>query len=438
MVKALKIALREYIATVKTKGFIIGLVIAPIFMSGSFLAITFLEGQVDTTDKRVAVIDHSGIIAEYMINLAEERNAKTVYDQETGKKIQPAYLLEEIEPDPDDPLAQRLELSNKIRNKELYAFLEIGPDVAHPGEDRKRAQISFHGENTAMDDLRRWLRQPINDRLRRYRLEEAGIAESDVTDLFHWINVEGMGLVTLDDETGAVKDAEHTGELEALGAPLIMMMLMFIMTMMGAVPLLNSVMEEKTQRIAEVILGSVRPFQFMIGKVLGGLGVALTGAIVYVIVGLFAITKLGVEDRIPLDVLPWFFTFLILHITMMGSILAAFGSACNDAKDAQNLTMPVMLPSMIPMFIMFPVLKEPLSAFATWASLFPPFTPMLMVLRMSTPMAIPSWQPWAGVLIVLAFAIFSVWAGGRIFRVGILLQGTPPKLRNIVRWIARG
>ncbi len=437
MVKALKIALREYKATVKTKGFIIGLIIAPLLMSGSFLAITLLEGQVDTTDKRVAVIDHSGIIADYMINLAQERNAQAVNDPETGKKIQPAYLLEKIEPDLGNPAAQRLELSDKIRNKELYAFLEIGPNVAHPGEDRELARITFHGENTAMDDLRRWLRQPINDRLRRYRLEEAGIGEAEVQDLFYWISVEGMGLVMTDD-SGEIKAAEHTGELEALGAPLIMVMLMFIMTMMGAMPLLNSVMEEKTQRIAEVILGSVRPFQFMIGKVIGGLGVALTGAVVYVIVGLIAITKLGIEDRIPLDALPWFFAFLILHITMMGSVLAAFGSACNDAKDAQNLSMPVMLPTMIPLFIMFPILKEPLSAFATWMSLIPPFTPMLMVLRMSTPVAIPTWQPWVGVLIVLAFAVFSVWAGGRIFRVGILLQGTPPKLGNIVRWIAKG
>jgi len=127
-----------------------------------------------------------------------------------------------------------------------------------------------------------------------------------------------------------------------------------------------------------------------------------------------------------------------LLITMMGSIMAAIGSACNDAKDAQNLSFPAMLPNMIPMFIMFPILKEPLSTFATWASLIPPFTPMLMVLRMSTPVAIPAWQPWVGVIGVLIFTIFSVWAGGRIFRVGILLQGTPAKLGNIVRWIARG
>ena len=437
MLKTLKIALREYKATVKTKGFIIGLIIAPIFMSGSVIGIALLKDQVDITDKKVVILDKSGIMADYLIQLAEERNEQEVYEPETEKKIKPAYLLEEITPNLDDPNAQRLELSNRIRAKEIYAFMEIGSDIAHPKPDRSTSRITFHGENSAMDDLRSWLRQPVNDRLRHFRLEEAGIGEAEVQDLFYWISVEGMGLVTTD-ESGEIKDAERTSELEALIAPLIMMMLMFLMTMMGAMPLLNSVMEEKTQRIAEVILGAVRPFQFMMGKVVGGLGVALTVALVYLTMGVFAVSKYGVEDKIPLDVLPWFLVFLILLITMMGSIMAAIGSACNDAKDAQNLSFPAMLPNMIPMFIMFPILKEPLSTFATWVSLIPPFTPMLMVLRMSTPVAIPAWQPWVGVIGVIIFTIFIVWAGGRIFRVGILLQGTPAKLGNIVRWIARG
>ncbi|MFH1850715.1 MAG: ABC transporter permease [Candidatus Neomarinimicrobiota bacterium] len=437
MRKTLKIALREYKATVRTKGFIIGLFLAPLLMSGSFLAITLLKDQIDVTDKRVVILDHSGIVADYLINLAAERNREVVVDTTTGKKVKPSYILEKATPDPENLEQQRLVLSDRIRAKEIYAFLEIGPDVAHPGENRESSRIKFHGENTAMDDLRSWLRQPINDRLRLFRLEEAGITENEVPDLFYWISVEGMGLTSVDD-SGTVKDAERTGELEALGAPLIMLMLMFLMTMMGAVPLLNSVMEEKAQRIAEVILGSVRPFQFMLGKVIGGLAVALTGALVYVVLGLYAVSSYGIEDKIPLNVLPWFFAFLVLHITMTGSIMAAIGSACNDAKDAQNLSFPAMLPNMIPMFILFPVLKEPLSAFSTWMSLIPPFTPMLMILRLSTPMAIPAWQPWVGMAIVLVSAVFSVWAGGRIFRVGILLQGTPPKLANLLRWIARG
>ena len=118
--------------------------------------------------------------------------------------------------------------------------------------------------------------------------------------------------------------------------------------------------------------------------------------------------------------------------------LAALGSVCNDAKDAQNLTFPAILPAIVPMFLLMPILMSPNSAFATGISLFPPFTPMLMILRLSTQVGIPAWQPWAGLAAVLALTIFTIWVGGRIFRVAILMQGQPVKLGNFIRWALRG
>jgi ABC-2 type transport system permease protein len=97
-----------------------------------------------------------------------------------------------------------------------------------------------------------------------------------------------------------------------------------------------------------------------------------------------------------------------------------------------------MLPVMIPMFILVPVIKEPLSGFATCLSLFPPFTPLLMLLRQSTPVGIPAWQPWVGLVGVAVFTILCVWAGGRIFRVGLLMQGQPPRIGDLLRWAVRG
>jgi ABC-type Na+ efflux pump permease subunit len=220
--------------------------------------------------------------------------------------------------------------------------------------------------------------------------------------------------------------------------PFITQIFMFMMVMMGAVPLLSSVMEEKSQRIAEVMLGSATPFQFMMGKVLGGIGVSLTGASVYIAGALFTAVRAGVTDAIPYHVVPWFFAYMMLAILMIGAMLAALGSTCNDAKEAQSLSMPAMLPVVLPMFMMVPVVKEPLGGFATGLSLFPFFTPMLMLSRMSTPVAIPAWQPWAGLGGVLLFAVLTVWVGGRIFRVSILMQGTPPSLANLVRWAVRG
>ncbi len=438
MRKILRLTKREYKASVKTKGFIICLILAPIFMGGGLIALALLKDRVDTTDKRAAIIDRSGVVVEALVKAAGTRNDTEIYDEETGKKLKPAYLFEIVEPDDEKPEAQRLKLSDRIRNGELHAFVEIGSDVVHPGEDQKASRIAYHAKNAAMDDLRGWINWPVNNHLRKLRLADAGVDESDVRDLFAWISAEGLGLVSVDAETGEVKDARRANAAQAIGVPIIMMMLIFLMIMMSVPGMLNSVMEEKTQRIAEVLLGSVSPFEFMMGKVLGGIAVSLTSSAVYIIGGIFVVRHMGLNQYIPYHMLPWFFAYMLPAVIMFGAMSAALGSTCSEAKDAQSLTFPSILPVIIPMFIYFPVVKEPLSSFATWASLFPPFTPTLMLLRQTTPGGIPMWQPCVGLLGVLLFTVLFVWAGGRIFRVGILMQGQPPKLTNIFRWALRG
>jgi len=438
MRKILRLIRREYKASVKTKGFIIGLILAPIFMGGGLIVFALLKDRVDTTDKTMAVIDRSGMVAQVLVEAAENRRKTEVYDEKTGKKVKPEYIFEIVEPDEEDPEAQRLKLSDRVRNGELHAFIEIGPDVVHPKEDRATVRIAYHAKNAAMDDLRGWLNWPINNYLRKLRLADAGIDESSVKDLFHWMDVDALGLVSVDKETGEVKGAERANKVEAILIPIALMMLMFLMVMMGVPGLLQSVMEEKTQRIAEVLLGSIKPFEFMMGKVLSGVAIALTSSAVYFIGGILVVRHMGYERYIPYHMLPWFFAYMLMAIIMFGAMAAALGSTCSEAKDAQSLTFPMMLPMLIPMFVYFPVVKEPMSSFATWMSLIPPFTPTLMLLRQTTPAGIPFWQPCVGMLGVLLFTVLFVWAGGRIFRVAILMQGTPPKLKNIIRWAIRG
>ena len=438
MRKILIFTKREYLAAIRTKGFIIGLIIAPIMMSGGAIAFWLLKDRVDINDKRVSIIDHSDRVAEAIIEAADKRNADELFEKGSKKQIRPAYYFERIEADPDDVEGQRLALSDQVRSGALHAFVEIGPDVIHPMENPESGRVLYYAKNAALDDVRDWFRWPLNDRLRKLRLEDAGIAESSVSDLFNWIDVGGMGLVTRDVSTGGIEDARQASPVEALIVPIALMMMMFMMIMMSVPGMLNSVMEEKTQRIAEVVLGSVTPFQFMMSKLLGGIAVSLTISAVYILGGLSAVSSMGVTHFVPMHVLPWFLIYMLLAVTMFGAMSAALGSTCNEPKDAQSLSFPSILLALIPMFIYFPVAKEPLGSFATWMSLIPPFTPMLMLLRMATPESIPAWQPYAGLLGVLIFTLLFVWIGGRIFRVAILMQGTPPKLANMVRWAIRG
>lgn len=438
MSKVLKVAWREYKSTVRTKGFIIGLVLAPIIMSASGVIMALTNDRVDTRDKNIAVIDRSGLLADELVSAVEGRNSTVVFDSITGEKVQSVLNVEIVAPSATNPERQRLALSNRVRSRDLHAFVEIGEGVLHPRENRETGRIFYYGENAAIDDVRGWFGRLLNDALRQLRLTDAGVDQATVPDLFDYISAEPLGLVSLDETTGEIRAAESSNELGTILPPIAMLVLMFMMIMMGAVPQLNSVMEEKSQRIAEVMLGSVRPFEFMMGKLIGGVSVSLTAALVYLGLGTWAVHQFDVAQYVPFDVLPWFFVYLVAAVFMVGALQAAMGSACNDASEAQSLAFPAMLPVMIPMFVMMPVITAPQSTFATGMSLFPLFTPFLMLLRQSTAVGVPVWQPWVGLIGIALTTFLFVWVGGRIFRVGLLMQGTPPKFANILRWAVKG
>ncbi len=428
---------REYKAAVRTKGFIISLIMLPIFMGGGFAAVMLLKDKVDLTDHTVLVIDESGSVGQFLVDASKDRNANHITDSETGEKNQPAYFFELI-PKENDFNAQKLALSDRVRKKDIHAFLYIGPDVINQGSDSEKARMFYYAENSSMDAVKGWVSNNANSFIRQERVMKLGIDKAEVQNLFMWIDAEGMGLMKIDSRTGDVQDARKSSELESFLIPYIMLLLIFMMIMMSAVPLLSAVMEEKGERIAEVLLGSVTPWQFMLGKVLGGLAVSLTTAAIYIGGAVFTITKLKMGHMIPYDILPWFFVYLILAVVMYGSIMAALGSSCNDSKDAQNIQFPAMLPLIFPMLLLFPVIQAPLGSMATWVSLFPPFTPMLMLVRQATPVTLPIWQPIAGLIGVVLFTALSVWAGSRLFRSCIIMVGKRPKFGTMLKYIIKG
>ncbi len=438
MRKILILTKREFITSVRTKSFLIGLIIAPILMGGSFFVINIFKDKVDIKDKKIAMIDHSAIIAEPLKEIVKTRNENEIFNPETGEKVRPAFLLEIYDPESEDLNELRL-ISHKGYTTKNYMHLsKSGRKFFIQVHDVENDRIQYYAENAMIDDIRDWFSGAINNQLRKLRVENLNIDGEVSESLFYWIHVEGMGLVSMDKETGDVKDAKKSNLADALAVPYILMMIMFMMVMMFTIPLLSAVMEEKTERIAEVLLGSVTPFQFLMGKLLGSLCVSLIGSAVYLIGGSYVATTMGYADSVPYHLFPWFFAFLILNIFMMGSIMAALGSASNNSKDAQSLQFPAMIPVLIPMFVMFPLLKDPLSNFSTVLSLSHHFTPMLMIVRQATPVSIPMWQPIVGIMGVLLFTLFTIWLGSRMFRACILMQGSPPKFSNLIRWAIRG
>ena len=438
MRKTLLLAVREYKAAVRSKAFLVMMTLMPVMMLGGITVMKLMEDRVDTTDRRIAVIDDSGVVAEALIAAAEARNAHEINDAETGKKIRPAFKIEIVTPDGSKRADQLLELSNRVRGRKLYGFVEIGKDVVHPDPDAGDAHIRYYSENALFDDTRGWMSSAINGRIRDLRLVEAGLDATHINELTSSVPVEGLGLVSIDEETGQVREAERSNEGRALGVPMGLMMMMFMVIAVGATPLINSVLEEKMQRIAEVLLGSARPFEVMMGKLLGSVGQSLTIVVIYASGAIAAAYYLDMAEYIPFAILPWFIVYLVAAILMFGAMFTAVGAACNDLKEAQSLMLPVWLVVMIPMFVWMPVLREPLSSMATWMSLIPPCTPLLMMIRQSAPVTIPAWQPWVGLVGVILFTALCVWGAGRVFRVGILMQGKPPSFSQMLRWALRG
>jgi ABC-2 type transport system permease protein len=211
--------------------------------------------------------------------------------------------------------------------------------------------------------------------------------------------------------------------------------LLYMMVMSATPVLLNTVLEEKMQKISEVLLSAVTPFQLMMGKLLGATMVSFTLSALYLGCISGMLWKMGVLNLVPPTLIPWFVFFQLLSLLIFGSIFLAIGSVCSEIRDAQSFMFPVMMLVMLPFFVFMPIMQSPGSSFARWFSLFPPATPMLLLLRIAIPPGPPWWEIALGVALTTLFMFGCVWAGAKIFRIGILAQGQAPSFGKLLAWI---
>jgi ABC-2 type transport system permease protein len=436
MRKILLIAKREYRAMVASKAFVITLVLMPIMMGGGIFFQQKLRQHVNLDEKRILVLDQTGVLFKALAEAAENRNEKAVFDPASGAQNKPRYRLER---GPDGPASdqQRLELSARVRRGEICAFVEIPVDVFSTDSSKGGSKATYFAQATAFSEEKGWLQQALNDAVRRHRLESAKIDPAAVDRASTWVMLEGSGLFQKS-SGGQAKPAAAKSEALAFLLPFGIMMLMFMVILLAAQPSIESVMEERTLRIAEVLLGSVSPSQLMGGKLLGCVAGSLTIVLVYGVGALGLAQYYEVLNLVPLGIVPWFLVYQVLAVLLFGSLFMAVGACVNDRKEAQGMIMPIMLLVVFPMFVWFPVVQQPTGNFAMWMSFVPPGTAMLMVLRIAASPDIAIWQPLVGVLILLAATALCVFAAGRIFRIAILSQGQTPKFRQLSRWIFKG
>ncbi|MFH1419391.1 MAG: ABC transporter permease [Planctomycetota bacterium] len=441
MRKVWTVAMREYGVNVRTKSFLIAIVLVPILMFGGMGVVILMKNKGETGTKRLAVLDHSGVLFAPLRTAAEERNGDLPIDSDTGKKRGATFELFEITPTTDNRDEQLLELSDQVRDGTYFAFVEISADIldnAGDGDDPTCGfGLRYYTNQQAREDLPRWLYGTVNPMVKEMRLKQAGLDKNVVEKALCQVNRYDLDLLTRS-KTGDVQQAKEANELGTVMMPLGLMMFMFMSLMMMTQSLLHGVLEEKMQRIAEVLLGSVPPFQLMMGKLIGLMLVVFTLLSIYFVAGYVIADRMGHADLIDPRLFAWFLGFLIPGLFMFGALFLAIGACCNDVKESQSLMMPIMFPMMIPMFLLMPVIMSPNGTFVTVVSLVPIWAPTMMMMRLAMPVVVPWWQPPAAMLGCVLTMIFCVWAAGRIFRIGFLMQGKPPKIGDLVRWAVKG
>ena len=345
--------------------------------------------------------------------------------------------MEKADPGTNDAAHMALALSDRVRKKEIFAFIIIEADALESGGKPPQSVVNYHSGSLTYDQIQQWIAGPLNERIQQMRLQASNLDARIVREATRRVLVGNLGLVKADAAGNPIR-AEQSNLAANIFVPIGLMMLMFMVVMGSAGPLMNSVLEEKMQRIAEVLLSSIPPFQLMLGKLLGTVAVALTTGSVYLLGAYLALKRAGYVQYFPWDQVWWFIAFLSLAVLMFGAIFIAIGASVTDMKEAQSMMTPAMLLLVSPMFVWFNVVREPNSTIALAMSLIPPMTPMLMIVRQSVPPGVPVWQPLSGIVLVLAATLICVFAAGRIFRVGMLMQGKGAKVSEMMRWALRG
>lgn len=417
--KSFAIAAREYNAAVKTKAFVISVVLLPIMLFATFIMQHFTEHLADSKNQRYVFIDHGASPDLFsVLNAAVNRR--------NASGTQPAWLLERSAGGGAiDQL--RYKLSDRVRHGELAGFIEVNGD-----------SIIYHSSSPTSTEFRDFAGRHINEALRSQRLANAGFPAAKIEPLLTPLPVKDSGLSRLDSKTGRVVNDKPPNGVTALLVPFGLVMLMFLVVLVGAIPMMQGVIEEKQQRIAEVLLASVRPFQLMAGKLIGMTAISFTLIAIYGIGGIWIAgrTQFDVSSYVTPSVMGWFLLFQILAVLMFGSMYIAVGASCSDMKEAQALLLPINLLIMLPLMMVVDVIQHPNGPLAKWGSFFPTAAPMLTIARIAASPSMPLWEKIVPALITFATTLLFVWAAGRIFRVG--LMAGKASFASMLGWIVRG
>jgi ABC-type Na+ efflux pump permease subunit len=442
------IASFEFNSAVRTKAFLISIIMLPIIWGGA-IAVQVLLRKGDTRPLAFAILDRTAKLYPSIESAAKSRNDGL--RRPDGKLTEAPFVpsLEHVAENAD-PEARIAELSNRIKRGELYALIDIPPG-AIASDNAGPSTIRYFSDTPTDDRLVNWLRPIVTAEIERIRFAAAGVDPAEIAKLRGFVMIESLSLTAgpapepkpVNASSPAnhatppptVVQAQRVDPIRSFVVPAVLMFAVFMIVLSSTPLLMNSVMEEKMSKISEVLLGCVTPFELLLGKLIGNVGVSLILSALYLGGGYAVAAYYGYGNVVPPHLWITLALFLVLAVLLFGSMFSAVGAACSDLKDAQSLMLPVMLLVMLPAFLWTAVIQSPSSALSVGASLFPPATPFLMLLRMALRPEPPVWQVALSILLTTLTALAVVWAAGRILRIGLLSYGKAPSFAQLAKWV---
>jgi ABC-2 type transport system permease protein len=415
MGRILAVARREYLERVRTKAFVISTIVAPVLIVAMMLGPMFVIRRQSTKPHRVAVLDASGVLGKHLEEALARR--KTM----TGA---PMFAIEGA--GAGDPDALRAELRSRTLRGSLDGYVFI------PANAMSSSAAEYYGKNVSSPEVRE-LRDAIDDAFVGKRLADAGLDPGTIPGLTKRIDVKTFRV----SERGERVDRGAT-----MMFSMVLMMILYMTVLMWGQAVMTGVIEEKSNRVVEVIVSAVTPAQLFAGKLLGigaaGLTQFLLWGATMIAISLYGGAMIPASEGQMPEVTPLivgsFIAFFLLGYFLYASMYAAVGAAVNTVQEAQNLAFPAMMP-LIAAMIFFPVvLRSPDSTLSVVVSLIPFATPLLMFLRI-TLLTPPLWQILLSIALTSATVALVIWASGRVYRVGILMYGKRPTFPELVRWV---
>jgi ABC-2 type transport system permease protein len=456
MNRILQVARREFVATVMTKGFIIGAFAIPVTSVAVIPLIVWLalSAKPPEIEGTLAVVDPTGAVVDPLTTYfspdvalerarAEARRAMEIQGEITGAMFgvnqsqgQADAVVEMMLKPPRiavEPLAPGADVEREKNELLGPSGDRIGVAVIAPDALRKPADQPEFGAyelyiRTGQDDrIVNGLRDGLRESILQARFDANDVDRARIEALTR-VNAPRTQEVTEQGER-----ASTVGLRQML--PFAFMILLMLSVMIGGQYLMTTTIEEKSSRVVEVLLSAVSPMQLMTGKVIGQLLVGLTLLVIYSGLGTGILGVFSLGDLLhPLD-LVYLFVFFLLAYFMFGSLMAAVGAAVNDVREAQALMMPVILLIIIPYFLWFPISRDPNSLFSTVLSFLPPVSPFVIMMRIASTSPPPVWQILLAIGVNVVGAYFCLRITAKVFRVGLLMFGKPPNFRTLVRWV---